>query len=294
MDPARRLRGTIAAAVTPLRDGGAALDPDAIEPLVSFWVAGGVDGILALGTTGEGIMLSDPERRRAAELFLAAAAGRLLVAIHCGAQTTAATTELAAHAAEHGAHAVAVIPPPYYPLDARSLRAHLQQAAKACAPLPFYVYEFADRSGYAVPTAVLAELRETADNFTGMKVSDAPMERFEPYLLEGLDVLVGPEALIAEGLRRGAVGAVSGLASAVPELVVEAVRTGDPAATARAAALRDALQHLPVPAAFKAALGIRGLPVQEDVRPPLRTLTPDERRTAAQALERAGVSRAAG
>ena len=52
----------LAASVTPLRDGGARLDEDAIEPLVRFLVAGGVDGIFALGTTGEGVLL---ERLRA-------------------------------------------------------------------------------------------------------------------------------------------------------------------------------------------------------------------------------------
>ncbi len=90
------LRGRLAAAVTPLRDGGAALDEAAFGPYVDFLAAGGLDGILALGTTGEGILLSTDERRRAAELFVEAAGGRLQVAVHCGAQTTADTVELAA------------------------------------------------------------------------------------------------------------------------------------------------------------------------------------------------------
>ena len=103
--------------MTPLRDGGSALDEEAFEPLVAFLAAGGLDGVFALGTTGEGILLSVAERRRAAELFVEASAGRLAVAVHCGAQTTAETAELAAHAAEAGADAVAVIPPPYYAFD---------------------------------------------------------------------------------------------------------------------------------------------------------------------------------
>ena len=48
----------LAASVTPLRDGGARLDEEAIEPLVRFLIAGGVDGIFALGTTGEGVLLT--------------------------------------------------------------------------------------------------------------------------------------------------------------------------------------------------------------------------------------------
>ena len=60
--------GALAAAVTPLRDGGTRLDEDAFGPVADFLAAGGLDGILALGTTGEGILLTVDERRRAAEL----------------------------------------------------------------------------------------------------------------------------------------------------------------------------------------------------------------------------------
>ena len=271
------LRGTLAAAATPLRDGGERLDENAFGPLVEFLAAGGVDGILALGTTGEGIMLEPAERRRATELVLEASAGRLRIAVHAGAQTTSATAMLAADAAEQGADAVAVIGPPYYPFDAEELFRHFREAAAACAPTPFYVYEFAGRSGYAVPLDVLHRLRDSAENFVGMKVSDAPFARFEPYLLDGVDVLVGPEALIVQGMERGAVGAVSGLATAFPELVVDVVRTGDASAADRAARVRAAVQEFPVPGSMKAVLGMRGVPVGPDCRAPLRALTEDER-----------------
>ncbi|HSL63946.1 MAG TPA: dihydrodipicolinate synthase family protein, partial [Gaiellaceae bacterium] len=69
MSGAAPIRGALAAALTPLRDGGAALDDDAFAPYAEFLVRGGVDGILALGTTGEGILLSVSERRRAVGLF---------------------------------------------------------------------------------------------------------------------------------------------------------------------------------------------------------------------------------
>ena len=260
------LKGTIAAGLTPLRDGGARVDEDACGPYIEFLAAGGLDGVLAMGTTGEGILLSVGERKRVAELFLQ---GPLTVAVHCGAQTTADTIELATHAAEAGAHAVAVIGPPYFRLDERSLLAHFEAAARACAPLPFYVYEFALVSGYATPPAVVERLRERAPNLAGLKVSDAPWEAFRPYLLEGLDVFVGPEALIAEGLAHGAAGAVSGLASALPELV----KAVDP----RLGEIRAAVERFPRHAALKRIAAHRGVPIREDVRAPLRGLTEEER-----------------
>jgi len=268
------LRGALAAAVTPLTDGGEALDEDAVALYVQFLAAAGLDGLLVLGTTGEGFLLPLEQRRRAARLFVEAADERLAVAVHCGAQSTHDTVELAEDAARAGADAVAVIAPPYFAFDELELLTHFAAAASACAPTPFYVYEFAARSGYAVPVAVLERLREAAPNFRGLKVSDAPWERFAPYLVEGLDVLVGPEALIPDGLAAGAVGAVSGLAAAFPELVVAAVR--DPE-SANLGPVRTALQRFPFQAALKVVLGRRGLPVQPDVRRPLRTLTDEER-----------------
>jgi dihydrodipicolinate synthase/N-acetylneuraminate lyase len=267
------LRGAIAAAVTPLRDTGEALDEDAFAPYVDFLAASGLDGVLALGTTGEGFLLPVEQRMRAAQLFVEASQGRLAVAVHCGAQSTWETVELAADTAERGADAVAVIAPPYYALDDEELLDHLAAAARACDPVPFYVYEFASRSGYAVPVAVIERLRETAPNLAGMKVSDTPWDRFEPYLLEGLDVFVGPEALIPRGLAAGATGAVSALASAFPELVVAAVR--DPA-SADLGPVRETVQRFPFQSALKTVLARRGVPIRPDVRRPLRTLSEQE------------------
>lgn len=274
------LKGAVAAALTPLRDGGGALDEDAFGPYVDFLAAGGVDGLLALGTTGEGILLSVAERRRAAELYLAAAARRLDVAVHCGAQTTADTVALAEHAAAAGAAAVAVIGPPYYTLDEDALLAHFDAAARACAPLPFYVYEFRVRAGYSVPPELVLRLRERAGNLAGLKVSNKPFEAVEPYLDLGLDVFVGAEALVPAGLERGAVGAVSGLAAVFPAEVARLVR-GEPS---RAVELRAGLERFPFHAAAKAALGRQGVPLREDVRAPLRPLRDDEHEELARWL----------
>jgi dihydrodipicolinate synthase/N-acetylneuraminate lyase len=262
---------TIAAALTPLRDGGSSLDLDALAPYHSYLRDGGVDGVLLLGTTGEGILLSLEERKA---VIAAAVGGPLPVLAHCGAQTTADTTALAAYAAEKGIEAVAVIAPPYYRFDEHELLAHFTAAARACAPLPFYVYELEKASGYAIPVRVVERLREVVDNLAGMKVSDAPFENVQPYLLEGLDILIGAEALIGQGLVAGAAGAVSGLASAFPEVVVDAVRSGDSAA---AGALRATVERFPRLAALKEVVGARGVPLRPDVRAPLRRLTDEER-----------------
>ena len=279
-----RLRGAIAAAVTPLRDGGGAVDLDSISSLVRFLSDGGVDGLLACGTTGEGVLLSVRERQRVARAFLDARPGGFQVAVHTGAQSTADTVALSAHAREIGADAVAVIAPPYFPLGPSELFDHLRAAAEACEPVPFYVYEFAARSGYPIPIEVVDRLRRERSNVVGMKVSDRPFHAVEPYLLDGMDVFVGSEPLVRAGMERGAVGAVSGLATAWPDVVASLVHDHSPEAHLHVTELRQRLAGIPLQAALKQVLIDRGVIGHGDVRPPLRGLTLEER-TIVSALE---------
>jgi dihydrodipicolinate synthase/N-acetylneuraminate lyase len=283
MEAHNRVSGTLAAAVTPLTGADGSVDADGIDAVVDFYARAGLDGILALGTTGEGILFSLDERRFAADEFVTSAHHRLAVIVHCGAQTTHDTVALAEHAASHGAAGVAVIPPPYFTLDAEAIWRHLDAAAQACAPLPFYVYEFAPRSGYAVPIEVIDRLRSTAPNLTGLKVSDSPFENVKPYLIPGLDVFIGAEGLIAQGLASGAAGAVSGLAAALPELTIDAVRSGTAEASARAARVRSTIDPFPFQSALKFILQRRGVAIEDAVRAPLLTLN-EEQRNALQSL----------
>lgn len=277
----------VVAAVTPLTDAGAALDERAIWPYTAFLADHGADGVFACGTTGEGILLSAEERMRAAVVFRAAVRGILIV--HCGAQSTPETVALAAHAAEIGADAVAVIPPPYFPLDDVALAAHFAAAAAACAPLPFFIYAFAARSGYPVRPSVVERVREAAPNLAGLKVSESPWEAVEPYLGLGMPVFVGQEPFIPRALAAGAIGAVSGLAAAWPEAVRAALDQPGDAAAEHLRALRSAMEAQPFIASAKRVLGRRGVPVGPDLRRPMRPLTPDEERNLDDAMDRLGM-----
>lgn len=275
-------RPLLAAAVSPLTDDGTGLDQDAVGPYVAFLEAHGADGAFACGTTGEGVLLTLQERRQAADAFRNAVTGILVV--HAGAQTTADTCALAAHAAEIGADAVAVIPPPYFALDEAALTAHFVAAARACAPLPFYCYAFTARSGYPLPVEVIRRIGESVDNLAGLKVSESPFERVDPYLDMGLPVLIGNEPLIAAGLARGAIGSVSGMAAAFPDVVRAALDAGDEPAMEPLRDLRVAMEASgQFIAAAKHVLSRRGVPVGPGMRAPLRTLDAQE----AGALDRA-------
>ena len=191
------------------------------------------------------------------EAFVAAAAGRLQVAAHCGAQTTADTVALAAHAAEAGRRCGrgdrAAVLPARRARAARALRRGRRRVrAAAVLRLRVRARERVRRSARRSSH----ELRERAPNLAGLKVSDAPFERFSPYLLEGLDVFVGPEALIFDGISGGAAGAVSGLAAAFPDRVAAVVREPTDAGAVALGELRAAVERFPRHAALKFVLGL--------------------------------------
>lgn len=265
----------LAAAVTPMAPGGSAVDLDAVAPMAGFLESNGADGVLAGGTTGEGILLDVTERRALTRAFREAMNGTLIV--HAGAQTTADSVAVAVHAVEAGADGVAVIAPPYYRLDEAALTAHFVAVARACAPVPFYCYTYAARSGYAIPVDVVRRVSEAADNLAGLKVSESPWSAVEPYLGLGIPVLIGNEPLLPAGLKAGAAGAISGLAAAFPDVVRRVLDSpwGEDVETLQR--LRTALdasgQFI---AAVKYALGRRGVAVLPDVRPPLRQLRAGE------------------
>jgi dihydrodipicolinate synthase/N-acetylneuraminate lyase len=124
---------------------------------------------------------------------------------------------------------------------------------------------------------VIERLRSEAPNLSGLKVSDSPFDKVEPYLIEGLDVFVGAEALLADGLEAGAAGAVSGLAAAFPHEVAEVVRNPSEEGAAKLGELRAAIERFPRHAVLKVVAARRGVPIHEDVRAPLRGLTDAER-----------------
>ena len=125
-----------------------------------------------------------------------------------------------------------------------------------------FCYAFAARSGYPLPVDVVERIGASVDNLAGLKVSEAPFEAVAPYLDLGLPVLIGNEPLIPAGIQRGAIGTVSGMAAAFPEVVRAALDAPTADNAARLTALRGILDETGhFIAAAKHVLGMRGVPV---------------------------------
>lgn len=273
------------AMLTPLTDGGESLDEGVLGEEIAFLLDHGADGVFVAGSTGEGVNLDDEERRRLLRASKRALGDRGRLLCHAGAQTTRRTVALARDAEQVGVDGVAVIPPPYYPLDGEELTAHLIAAAEACSSTPFYIYCFAGRSGYRVPVAVVERVRDRAANLAGLKISDAPWPAIESYFDLGVPVFVGNEPLIAEASAKTTfAGSVSAVAGAFPEAIRALVDDPTPGRAAAVGRLRAALTETnSLPAIGKRVLAGRGVPIRPDVRLPARTATAEE---AAAALAR--------
>ena len=269
------------AMVTPLADGGDSLDEAAFRPLIDLLLGNGADGLFVCGTTGEGMNLDLVERKRVVRAAADALEGRGDLLVHCGAQTTRDTVALAADAASLGVDGVAVIPPPYFPLDERELAGHLLATAKACAPTPFYIYCFTARSGYPVPVSVVERVRDEASNLAGLKVSESPWDKVRPYMALGLRVFIGNEPLIAPACEAGEIaGSVSALATVFPEATRALLDDPSHRRAETVQQLRAAISHQSLIATAKAVLARRGLPVRPDVRAPMCALTAAEAEAA--------------
>ena len=284
------LRGAIAAVVTPLTGSGLGVDEQAIGPIVRFLSEGGADGVLVCGTTGEGILLT-PAERAGDGAPGASKRGRRASRSRCTRARRPPPTPLRWRRTRRST-APTRSPSSRRPTSRSESRSWWPISARRPRParrVPFYVYEFAGRSGYAIPVAVIERLREVTTNLAGMKVSDTPFSAVEPYALEGLDLFVGSEPLVLEGMRNGAAGAVSALATAFPEIVASLVHGRSDEADEQVTALRRLLGPLPFHAALKTIMRARGVPVRPDVRAPLRGLTDEEREQALDVARAVGV-----
>ena len=133
-----KLHGLVAATHTPLHADGS-LDLDKVPAQAAILKRQGVTGAFIGGSTGEGVSLTIDERKKLAEAWESAApAHSLKLVVHVGHTSSAEASDLARHAADHGADAISTMAPFYFkPTTVRPLIDWLKPVAKACENLPF-------------------------------------------------------------------------------------------------------------------------------------------------------------
>ncbi len=267
-------RGTYTALVTPFRDDH--VDDHALVRLVEEQIAGGVDGIVAVGTTGESPTLSHDEHigviRRAVEI----AAKRTTVIAGTGSNSTREAIDLSRNAEAVGADALLLVAPYYNKPSQEGLFRHFQAIA-ASTHLPIILYSIPGRCGIEIGVDTTARLAATCPNIVAIKEAGGSVERVSQLRakLPDFTVLSGDDSLTLPFLAVGAVGVISVASNLIPGDVAKMVRAYLDGDVATAAALHAKYYALfkdlfiePNPVPIKTALARRGWMTAE-VRPPL-------------------------
>ncbi|GJQ29996.1 MAG: dihydrodipicolinate synthase family protein [Phycisphaerae bacterium] len=211
-------RGVLPAITTPFGvDGG--VDHAFLARHAAHLVEYRCAGVIALGSLGEGATLTADEKRAVLSTLVRAVGARVPVVAAVSALSTPEAVALAREAASLGCRGLMVLPPYVYTSDWREMKAHVA-AVIAATPLSCMLYNnpIAYRTDF-VP-AQIAELASEHANLRAVKESSGDARRItaiRALVGDRLDVLVGMDDCVVEGVAAGAVGWVAGLANALPD-----------------------------------------------------------------------------
>jgi dihydrodipicolinate synthase/N-acetylneuraminate lyase len=210
-------RGVIPAIVTPFRDD-LSVDADLLRLELDALVEAGCPGVVALGSLGEGGSLSHGEKKALLRLCRETLRERAFLVAGVAALTTAEAVHLAELGAETGCDGLMVLPPYVYRGDWRETRAHFTAVVEA-TDLPCMLYNNPVAYGTDVLPGQIRDLAMALPNLQAVKESSTDVGRIgEIRRLAGdrLDVLIGVDDLVLDGVAAGAVGWIAGLADALP------------------------------------------------------------------------------
>jgi 4-hydroxy-tetrahydrodipicolinate synthase len=210
---------------TPFADNGD-VDEASLRRVVELFIAAGVNGVTALGVTGEVARLDDGERAKVLEIVVDQVAGRIGVVAGTSADGTRTCIQYSRHAKAAGATAVMVSPPRMPKLNSEAVVRHYIALAEA-VDVEIVVQDYPPISGYAMEPALLARVAREIPRARTIKLEDPPTPFKTSRILEqaaGLDVRIfgglGGVFLLEE-LMAGATGAMTGFA--FPEVLVKIV-----------------------------------------------------------------------
>ncbi|MCX6868694.1 MAG: 4-hydroxy-tetrahydrodipicolinate synthase [Verrucomicrobia bacterium] len=219
-----RFSGTYTALITPFRDG--AIDVRAFQALIERQIAGGVDGIIPCGTTGESPTLDTAEHHEVIRLAVQFAAGRCAVIAGSGANATAEAVELTAAAENLGATGSLQVCPYYNKPSQQGLYLHFKAIAEA-THLPIMLYNVPGRSMIDIAPETVARLAADCPNIAAIKEASGSVDRVNQLmqiLPDDFAILCGDDPLTLPFIACGAAGLVSVASNLIPDVIARLVR----------------------------------------------------------------------
>jgi 4-hydroxy-tetrahydrodipicolinate synthase len=274
--------GCLTALVTPFRNG--TIDAKALADLVEAQIAGGVQGLVPCGSTGESATMSHDEHLEVIRTVVRVARGRVPVVAGTGSNATAEAIRLTKGAEEAGATAALLISPYYNKPTQDGIVAHYAAVAETTR-IPLVVYNIQGRTASNILPETMARLARIP-RVVGLKEASGSMaQAVETIAACGPDFAVwcGDDAVTLPLMAAGGVGVISVASNVAPERMValtDAVRAGDLYDARRAHAwlmpLFRALTLEVNPIPVKTALAVMGV-MTDELRLPLTPMAAKNR-----------------
>ena len=286
------MQGVYTAIVTPFSQG--AVDFGKLRELVEFQIAGGVDGIVPVGTTGESPTLSFEEHMKVIEVTIETAKKRCQIIAGTGANSTSEAIELTKHARTAGADATLQVTPYYNKPTQEGLYRHFSTVADQTG-LPVVLYNVPGRSGVPIAVETIARLSKNP-LIVAVKEAGGSVERVSAILdVCDITVLSGDDMLTVPMMAVGATGIISVASNIIPaelKAMVNAAAAGDYSKAMKLhqkyyCLFRDLfVETNPIP--VKTAMAMKGM-IAEEFRLPLCEISAGGRETLTIALKRCGI-----
>ncbi len=269
-------KGTAPAIITPFTPKGE-VDYQALGSLIEYWINGGVDFLVVLGTTGESVTLDKTEKKEVFEFVANQVKGRVPVVLGIGGNNTKEVIDSLGHYDLTKAQGILSVSPYYNKPTQEGIYAHYTAFAAEC-PLPIILYNVPGRTGSNVLATTTLRLANEVENIVAVKEASGNMEQIMQIISdkpEGFHVLSGDDGITLPLIACGADGVISVVANSHPKEFSDMVRFALAGNYEKARELHypllKVIEHLFIegnPAGVKAVMKIKGL-CGDSVRLPL-------------------------
>lgn len=283
------------ALVTPFRDDR--IDEAAFRKLVERQIAGGIDGLVPVGTTGESATVDHDEHDRIVELCIEVAAGRVPVLAGAGSNSTTEAIQRVKHAKAAGADGALVVAPYYNRPSQEGIYRHYAAIADAC-DLPVVIYNVPGRTGCDIANETVARIAEIP-SMVGIKDATGDLTRaglMRREVPERFALISGDDGSSLGYMATGGHGVISVTSNVAPGAMARMIRAAREGRYDEALRINHtlALMHRALfldnsPAPTKYALAQLGL-CTEDVRLPLAPCADGVKPKVVEALKAAGLA----
>ena len=295
-------RGVYCPVFTPFTTTGE-LDLDGAGIIYDHLIAGGVDGIVILGSMGEFQAIPPADRQRLIRFARSHVGDRCRLIVGTGGTAVSEVVELTQFAEEAGADAAMIVPPYYAPVTEPAVRAYYQ-AVLAETGIDVLLYNFPARTGYDLSPRVVGELARSNERIVGLKDTVDSISHTRAVINEVVPhrpefaVFSGFDEYIFVNLLSGGAGMVNGLTNLIPgtfRRAYDAYHAGDLETMREIQAMLVKLMPLYTVApnfvaAFKYAISLLLPGVQPPCAPPEPPLSPELQPVVRELLSDAGLS----